>query len=86
MSQQGLARTQQLLQVIGAQLPSIAQASETPGIDIAQFIHGAVMRSGVQYFDGLGRFIHSLAECIGPATPQATPDGPPPLDDRIADT
>ena len=84
MSQQGLARTQQLLQVIGAQLPSIAQASETPGLELRGFIHGALHRSGIPFDNSIATVVLGLVQLIGPQEEASQPS--PPLDDRIADT
>ena len=70
MSAQGLQRTQQVLNVIGQQLPSIAQASETEGINLAQFIHGALTRSGVQLFPEVAAFVSGLVVMIGTPTVQ----------------
>jgi hypothetical protein len=65
MSQQGLQRASQLLQVIGTQLPSIAQASEM-NVDLRQFIYGALLRSGVQPTSEIESFVSALVELIGP--------------------
>lgn len=45
MSMQGLQRAQQLLNVIGQQFPSIAQASEM-GVPLGPFITGILLRTG----------------------------------------
>jgi hypothetical protein len=86
MSVQGLQRTQQLLQVIGTQLPSIAQASETPALNLEAFIIGAVIRSGVQVDKNVSDFIVDLANLIGAPSDLPPPPTRAPLDDRIADT
>jgi hypothetical protein len=92
MSQQGLQRTQQLLQVIGAQLPSIAQASTMLcANDLREFVYGTVQRSGTQFTREVIPALNALIDLIepipNPEPPQAPPDTClPPLDDRIADT
>ena len=77
MSQSGLQRTQQLLQVIGTQLPSIAQASEVPGLNLSQFIQGAIARSGVQFHQDALPLITALTHLIGPPEVMPAPVQPP---------
>ena len=77
MSAQGLVRTQQVLNAIGSNLPGIAQASETEGVNLAQFIHGALARSGVQLFPEVAAFVSGLVAMIGtPTVQQASQDQP----------
>jgi len=47
MSQQGIQKAAQLLNALGQQLPAIAQASETEGVDVAAFTRGLLTRVGV---------------------------------------
>ena len=90
MSQQGLQRTQQLLQVIGAQLPSIAQASAMlTASDLRAFVYGTLQRSGVEITQALPPVVNALVELIEPiADPplQAATPACLPVDDAIADT
>lgn len=72
MSVQGLQRTQQLLNVIGQQLPSIAEASETHGISIRGFMVGTLTRSGVTVTPDVNEVVVALAALIGPSTENNT--------------
>ena len=86
MSQQGLARTQQLLQVIGQQLPSIAQASETPGIDLLSFVYGTLIRCGLQPANDLIRFVSAVVGVIDPPQNSAPAAAQTVDDDRLVNS
>jgi hypothetical protein len=80
VSQQGIARTQHLLNLVGQQFPSIVQAAETHGVDLTQFCYGLFVRSGVQPTAEVWTFIAALNGLIGPkdAPPVPVPGQLPP--------
>ena len=86
MSQQGLQRTQQLLQVIGAQLPSIAQAVDMLTESMVRgFVVGVLQRSGVEITPNVGAVVNALVALAEPRRDPALAPAPP-VNDRIADT
>jgi hypothetical protein len=66
MSQQGIQRTAQLLQLIQQQFPAIAQAAETPGVELTEFLYGTFTRSGIQPTAEVWTMIQTLVTLIGP--------------------
>jgi hypothetical protein len=85
MSAQGLQRTQQVLQVIGTQLPSIAQAVNMLTESMVRgFVVGALQNSGVEITPNVGAVVNALVALAEPRRDPALV--PAPVDDRIADT
>lgn len=77
MSQQGLQKVQQVLQILGTQLPSIAQAHDTPGIvNLFSFLAGVVQRHGVPLDEPIANLLGALTVLIGelPQIPAPPPD------------
>jgi hypothetical protein len=82
LSQQSLQKTQQVLNLVGQQLPAIFQAANTPGLDLRTFVSGTIFRGGVAIDAHVAEFVAGLCVLMADL-PQPAPQV---VDDPIAQT